>query len=172
MMEQSDTNVARVFELCRDIEIAFARMYDYFAELFCDSSIMSHLWRKTALEELDHANRFATAMRLAKQDGAEQVTFDLESLRQILNVVASIDSQIRENPPSLSDALSCAVMLENMLAEKHTASVTYFVEDDHKRIFADLCIAGKGHVTTLTSANKLMPRHHPRESGIVTGFQC
>lgn len=52
----------KLLEKCWKIELLCKELYEYFAELYCDDMEAVQLWRKTAIEEQNHADQFTLAL--------------------------------------------------------------------------------------------------------------
>src|SRR6185369_4972947 len=85
VMNETGVDIVRILEICRDVEVYVSELYYFFEESFRDTPDMGRLWKKTAMEEEDHAKQFVLAINLRKQDLVHDVSIDQESAEAVLN---------------------------------------------------------------------------------------
>ena len=104
-----------VLEVCQTMEFACAELYHFFAELFKDDRDSFLLWLKTAMEEENHARLFALVAKLRRSNIVESVRIDLIDAEVALLYVRSMIDRVKQNPPTLAEALRIAIDLEKKL---------------------------------------------------------
>jgi rubrerythrin len=146
------TDVLRILEICRDIEVCASELYHYFEEIFIDNPEISKLWRKTALEEENHANQFVLAIKLRSQGLVQAVSIDQNTAETILNQFRSLYEAMRQSKPTIADALILAIKLEERLSEYHMSTLALFQEESQKKLFEAMMKNDCGHVDELEKA--------------------
>lgn len=144
-----NTEMIRVLEICRDVELSCAKLYRYFAEIFSSHQEMAELWSKTVREEENHARQFVLAIRLCEEQIIETLSIDGRTAKNMLNIVKSLHDEARKNKPSLLDSLRTAIKLEEDLAAFHMTTAVNFAEGNHKKLFSAMMNADKDHVEEL-----------------------
>lgn len=86
-----------VLEVCETVELACAKLYHNFADLFKDDRECLLLWLKTAMEEENHARLFALVRKLRRNDIIETIQIDSVQAREILLYVRSLIKKVRKN---------------------------------------------------------------------------
>src|SRR6185369_5625680 len=145
-------DVVRILEICRDVEVYVSELYYYFEESFSDIPDMSRLWKKTAMEEENHAKQFVLAINLRKQDLVHSVSIDLDGAEAVLNKVKSVYETVRQSKPAIADALRMAIELEEELAEYHLSVLARFQDKSHKMLFEAMMNHDNGHALELIKA--------------------
>jgi rubrerythrin len=140
-----------LLEKCREIELLCKKLYDYFAEIHTDNEDAARLWRKTAMEEQNHADQFTLALKLRKNltcivlVGSEKVEF-------VIHQLASVFAKVQATPPSFAEALKSSIRLEKYLAEFHLGCVTKFEDDSYRKMFNAMMLSDQGHISSLQAA--------------------
>lgn len=137
-----------ILDICCDIELAGEELYLLFAELFAANLEIAALWRKTALEEGNHAAQFGLAKRL-RIGVVEAVSVDMGKAERALAFVRSVLQHVRTAPPTLREALRLAIELEEKLADFHMDCVAKFTEQCYREMFTAMMEADEGHVRAL-----------------------
>jgi rubrerythrin len=146
-----------VLEVCQAVEFACAELYHYFAELFKDDRDIFLLWLKTAMEEENHARLFALVAKLRRSNIVETIRIDLIDAEVALIYIRSMIDKVRENPPSLEEALRLAIELEEKLDGFMMGNVLGFADESHEKSFLAITNSDSHHVESLQQAyNKLM----------------
>jgi len=145
-------DVVRILEICRDVEVYVSELYYYFEESFSDIPDMSKLWKKTAMEEENHAKQFVLAINLRKQDLVHSVSIDLDGAEAVLNKVKSVYETVRQSKPAIADALRMAIELEEELAAYHLSVLARFQDKSHKMLFEAMMNHDNGHALELIKA--------------------
>lgn len=154
---ETRVDIRRILEICRDIEIYASKLYYYYAELYSDTPDISGLWKKTAMEEENHAHQFVLAINLLRQGIIHSVAVDLQASESTLSSFKSFYKNVKQNKPALVDALNHSIKLEEKLSEFHLSNFALFQEESHKKLFEAMMKNDRGHVTELENAyNKVM----------------
>ena len=150
----ASVDIIRILETCRDVEVYTSELYYYYAECFIDTPDISKLWKRTALEEEDHAKQFVLAINLRKQDIVHAVSIDQGTAETVLNKLKSLYETVKQSRPTIADALRMAIELEEELAEYHMSALATFKEKSHKMLFEAMMNNDNGHVLELKKAYK------------------
>jgi rubrerythrin len=148
----TNVEVLKVLELCREIEVSCSELYHYFEDIFSGTPGISGLWKKTALEEENHANQFVLAIKLRRQGLVQSVSVEETAVETVLNRVRSLLEKARQNQPGINDALLLAIDLEEVLSEFHLSSMALFQEESHKKLFEAMMKNDQNHVVDLKRA--------------------
>lgn len=144
-----------LLEKCIEIELLCKDLYEYFAELYSDNEDAVRLWRKTAIEEQNHADQFTLALKLRKGLPC-MVVADAVRLESVLNSLHSVLAKVKAEPPELKDALNASIKLENHLAEFHLTCVVLFEIDSYRNMFNAMMLSDQEHIGALEEmCNKL-----------------
>lgn len=149
MVEMSMTISEQIMlEKCREIELLCKELYDYFAEIYADNEEAVHLWRKTAAEELNHAEQFTLALKL-KKSLACLVTVEPARVEWILTQLHTVIDKVKLSPPKFEEALNSAIKLEKYLAEFHLGCVVAFEDNNSKTMFNAMMASDQEHIASL-----------------------
>lgn len=148
----TSVDLVRILELCRDVEVYVSELYYFFEESFHDIPDMARLWKKTALEEENHARQFVLAINLRKQDLVHDVNIDQESAEAVLNKVKLLYETMRRSKPEITDALCMAIDLEEELAGYHMSVLASFQDKSHRMLFEAMMNHDNGHALELKKA--------------------
>lgn len=144
-----------MFEKCREIELLCKELYDYFAELYSDNDDAVRLWRKTAMEEQNHANQFTLALKLRKDLPCTVLT-NSTRVDSVLSQLRALITKVKAVRPNLADALNVSITLEKHLAEFHIDSVARFENDSYRKMFNAMMSNDNEHIESLQQEhNKL-----------------
>ena len=141
-----------VLEVCQTMEFACAELYHFFAELFKDDRDSFLLWLKTAMEEENHARLFALVAKLRRSNIVESVRIDLIDAEVALLYVRSMIDRVKQNPPTLAEALRIAIDLEKMREGFMMENVIGFADKSHQNSFLAITNSDNGHVASLQAA--------------------
>lgn len=144
-----DGEIVKVLEICRDIELTSAELYEYFAKIFSDHEEMAALWDKTAQEEENHAKQFILAISMRRDQIVDALFIDSSTAENTLSFVKAIYDVVRVNKPSMLEALSSAITLEVNLSKFHMTTAVHFVEKSQRQLFAAMMKADKNHIEAL-----------------------
>lgn len=142
-------DITRILEICREIELSFADLYRYYAGLFSGHEELATLWRKTAAEEENHAKQFGLAISLQRQQVIDAASIDGFTAKNSLHIVRSVHEGVKKHLPTMLEALSSAIKLEENLTEFHVTTAVHFVDTCHQQLFAAMMRADSKHVEAL-----------------------
>ena len=103
-MDDMTLKMLKMLDGCEDVENAVAEIYHFFADQFRDNAEISLFWRRTAMEEENHARQVS----LAKKTKDSIVWISIEAWRQVFIVRKQLRDtleRVRQSPPSLEEAL-------------------------------------------------------------------
>ena len=146
---KTNMEIVKVLEICRDVELANAALYHYFAEIFSSDNEVAALWNKTALEEENHARQFVLGIKMRKEQIVEALSIDGSKAKDLLNFVKSLSAQMRTSPPDKVEALRIAINLEERLAGFHMTTVSGFADNNLKKLFTAMMKTDDHHVEKL-----------------------
>lgn len=141
--------IVKVLEICRDVELANAALYHYFAEIFSSDDEVAALWRKTAEEEENHAKQFVLGIKMRREQIVESLSIDGSKAKDMLNFVNSLSAQVRTTQPDKVEALRIALNVEEKLAGFHMTTVSGFADNNLKKLFAAMMKTDDHHVEKL-----------------------
>lgn len=137
-----------MLEKCREIELLCKELYDYFAELYSDNEAVARLWRKTAMEEQNHADQFTLALKLRKDLPCTVLT-NSTRVESVLSQLRAVIAKVRAVRPNLADALSASIKIEKHLVEFHIDCVARFENDSHRKMFSAMMSSDNEHIESL-----------------------
>jgi len=144
-----------LLEKCREIELLCKELYEYFALIYADNEDAVRLWRKTAMEEQNHADQFTLALKLRKDLPCTVLT-DSARVESILSQLRIVIAKVKAEPPSLVDALNSAIKLEKHLSEFHIDCVARFENESYRKMFNAMMSSDNEHIESLQDQyNKL-----------------
>lgn len=146
-----------VLAICRDVELANEQLYLFFADLFKDDAKLARLWRKTALEEGNHANQFNLATKV-NAGMIESVNLDFVEAAQTLEFVRLVLDKAKKSPPLPEEALRIAVELEEKLSKFHLDCQVRFTEESFVEMFRAMMAADDEHARAIRQAWEDFPR--------------
>ncbi len=136
MAYKMDIAVAQVLTVCEKTEFACADIYHYFANLFKEEREIFYIWLKSALERENRARLFTLVGKLRLDDVVEAALLDLARAEEILKKVRELELQVKEEPPTVREALELAMELEQMLDAISMEKVVQFTESYQKWFLA------------------------------------
>lgn len=142
-------DLVKVLEICRDVELANAALYHYFAEIFSSDAEVAALWSKTAGEEENHAKQFVLGIKMRKDQIVDSLSIDGTKAKDMLDFVKSLSAEVRNSPPDKVEALRIAINLEERLAGFHMTTVSGFTDNNLKQLFAAMMKTDDHHVEKL-----------------------
>lgn len=145
-----DGGISEVIRACEKAEFACAELYHFFAALFKEDREIFHLWLGCALEQENRAKLLALMGKLRHDNIIVAVELELAQAEQTLEQVSSLVRQVKENPPSLREALEIGVDLEQRLDRLIRDNVVKFGEESYERSF--LAITGSKQLDPLRAA--------------------
>lgn len=138
-------------EKCRDVEMLCYELYEYFSTLYAADQCASDVWRKTADEELNHANQFTLALKLNKALSCK-VNYDLARVESVASQLRIVLKKVRRTPPLHKDALLASIQLEQFVADLHLNCVVEFDDAHNKSLFNALMASDHEHIEALQAA--------------------
>ena len=141
----------QALDLCAGIEMKCAEMYRKFEMLYADLPEIASLWRKTAMEEDNHAEQFKLAYRL-RGKGIGEVKVDFEKIEVLIREMDTCMDKMQSTHPHPTNALSFAIHLECALSEFHMLNVVEFKDPELSKLFAAMMNNDREHVTMLENA--------------------
>jgi rubrerythrin len=148
-MADDTTDVQKMLERCREIELTCADLYRFFAQLFIDEAEYSALWRKTAMEEENHASQFTLAQSISRHGTIKDLNAGLREAEGALQLVRSLMAKAKEAKPSMLAALEAAIALEERLSAFHTTTVANFTSESHAKMFQAMMQTDSDHIGSL-----------------------
>lgn len=150
-MEDSMVNTMMMLDACEDVEKVGAEIYHFLADHFHDNAPIARLWRKTALEEENHARQ----VRLAKKMLKSIVWISTDTWRKIFSAQAQIHEiygRIQDSTPSLKEALLFAIDMEEKMDFIHMQNSIIMEDKAGNDLFIAMMKADKGHAERLKEA--------------------
>lgn len=151
-MQESQTRSddTHILEKCREIELLSKKLYLFFADLYAADADVMALWMKTADEEQNHADQFTLALKM-KKNLSLTLHIDMQKAVFIVVELEKMLKKFEDNPPTLVDALSTSIKLENYLSDFHLVCVASFEDQSFKNMFSAMMAADQQHVARLES---------------------
>jgi rubrerythrin len=151
-MDEQALPLKRCLDACQEIEEIASQIYHFNADLFADNDKISRLWRKTALEEENHALQVVLVKRIVKNiPGTHLDIFQSEATR---NLIRALFEAIKRTHPPLEEAIRTAIVFEEMLARFHMDNACSFEEKEIAGLFKALMMHDREHIEDLESALK------------------
>ena len=140
-----------LLEKCMKIELLCKELYNYFAELHSDNEDAVRLWRKTAMEEQNHADQFTLVLKLKKGISC-LVKVDPAKVESALLQMQTIIEKVKTYPPLFVDALYSSIKLEKHLADFHLGCVIAFDDSSYTELFNAMMASDQEHIAALQAA--------------------
>lgn len=137
-----------LLEKCRTIELLSKELYTRFAEIYMDVPEAVYLWRKTAVEEENHAEQFTLALKMRKCLKM-QSTITLETADKLIARLTNVIERLPSNRLSLLEALEFALKLEQYLVKFHLSCVAAFSDASFQALFNAMMASDQGHITAI-----------------------
>lgn len=148
------TDLMKILETCKEIELTCADLYRFYAQLFIDAPEQSELWRKTSLEEENHAQQFALAQNLIRHGTIKDMNAGMAEATHALKMVQTLLERARMAKPDILAALETSIALEERLAAFHTTTVANFTNESHAKMFHAMMQTDNDHIGTLREMHK------------------
>jgi rubrerythrin len=136
------------FDTCSKIEGLCAELYHYYSELFLENEEVSHLWKKTALDEENHQKMIEFANRL-RNDCEFELIADIEKPYRVYNKLSLFVSHVRQFPPEIVPALTNAIEMEEALCDLHIGSSVKVKDPQLKIMFKGIGDEEREHIKAL-----------------------
>ncbi len=153
----SQSDPRTILGACQMIEDLCARLYTELARAHAADYEAHFVWKKTADEEISHAEQIAMALRLSRGKGLEP-NVDLGHAHATIARLRSALNDARARPPSVVDALRMAIALEGHLSQFHLEEAAVIDDPAMKSLFRALQAADRQHVEMLCA---LLSRRAP-----------
>ena len=147
-----------LFDLCREIESGCAELYHFYAELFQEDKEVMLLWKRMALEEENHSREFDLAAKLMRQKAISSFKIELINAEIALIYIRSHLNRMKENPPTIEDALKDAIELEDKMSVFHLECVAEFSAPSFECLFRAIIQADQDHLASLRNAYEEVKR--------------
>jgi rubrerythrin len=157
-VEQLTAEQRRRLEACLRLETIAAETYFALADAHGNDPEISALWRKTAGEEINHAEQFKLALRL-REGLVREMRAEEPDVQEALELARAFLERVRTDPPGIVEALKTAVQLEVRFADLHADEAVGFRKGSQRRLFRAMREADDDHVQRLRAAL------HKREPG-------
>lgn len=141
-----------VLEVCESVELACAKLYHYFADLFKHDREYLLLWLKTAMEEENHARLFALVRKLRHNEIIESIEIDVVQAKAMLAFVRSLVKKAKKNPPSMEQALLSAIDLETRVDQFIEGNLIKFSDESFEKLFHEIIATDSNHLEELQKA--------------------
>lgn len=146
-------NDQALLEKCRKIELLNQELYTRFAETYHDVPEAVYLWRKTAIEEQNHAEQFTLALKLKK--GLQMhSTIPLDTADKLITRLNTIIEGLPAKTLSLLDALEFAIKLEQYLVKFHISCVATFTDASFQKLFNAMMKSDQDHIAAIEALHK------------------
>ena len=143
----------KILEKCREIELLCRDIYTHFAEIFVGDRDVVALWRKTAVEEQNHADQITLVLKLRKglschvDVDPSQIDFKISQMQGYLETV-------KISPPTLKEAMALAIKLERKISSFHLDEIMVFEDESIKKLFSAMMASDQKHLESLEAAYK------------------
>jgi rubrerythrin len=141
-----------VLEICKAVELACAKLYHHFADLFKAERENLLLWLNAALEEENHARLFTLVGKLQHDGVIEAIRIDAVEAEVTLQYVRSLIKQVKQDTPTMEQALLLAIDLEKKLDGFMTENVITFSDPSYNQLFLQITNADTKHLEALEKA--------------------
>lgn len=150
-------NRAELLDLAGKIERKMADIYRFFDRHFKDNELTSSLWENMAAEEDAHAGfldaKFKMIMLSPDSFGLPKVETD--EIEACYEKLKDLETNLRDNPPVLKEAVAFALSMELELVEKSYNKLIDIGDPAIKRIFDELTRADHHMEQLVIIAKKL-----------------
>ncbi len=156
-----------ILEVCRDIRLKCAELYHYYADLFVNDRAALLFWKRIAMGEENHAKEFTLIAKLRRQNIIHSFQCDQIDAEIALVYLGSLIEKARQNPPSLADALSISIRLEEKLSRFHLQNIVKFTDPSFRKQFTRVIQAVQERIASFRKAYEQLVAPQPDNS-----FQC
>lgn len=129
----------------RQIEADLEDLYAWFSEVFADDIEASELFSRLSREERSHKVLVDHQITLARNHTGTEIDIEVdeEALNKLLRDIQHL--RVQDPPPSLSDAVSSAVMMEFVADEAYLGRVVRTSSKSIEQMIDRLVDAGQQH---------------------------
>ena len=149
-MNEQTIALEKCLDACQEIEEIASQIYHYHADQFADNDKIARLWRKTALEEENHARQVVLAKKIATS--ISDTNLNVGQTESTLNLIRTLFEAIKKSPPRLEEAIRTAILFEETLAQFHMDNALLFEEKGIAGLFKALMMHDRKHMQELESA--------------------
>ena len=128
-----------------------AGLYEELAALHEHDPAVTHLWKKTAWEELNHAAQFSLLIE-TMSDTISAALADPAVLDRVRRAIENTVEEYHLRPPAVRDALVAAIDHEESMSALHADQILVFTNPQVKALLAAMMAADRGHVAALRAA--------------------
>ena len=143
-----------VLDVCQNIKLLCAKLHHFYAELFKDDRTSLLLWKRTAMEEENNAKEFALITKLRRQNVINSLRVDLVDAKIALIYLQTLLVRMKENPPSLEEALRTSIKLADNLSAFQIKNLVEFTDPSFEKLFAAAVQAEQARIDTLRKTYK------------------
>jgi rubrerythrin len=143
-MDNTALKMVRMLDGCEEVENMVAEIYHFFADHFREHAKISLHWRRTALEEENHARQ----VNLAKKTRDSIVWVSIEAWQQVLSVQNQLRDTLerfRQSPPSLEEALTFSIASEEQIDCLHMTNAILMREQSGNKLFVAMMNEDREH---------------------------
>ena len=140
-----------VLKACRAVELAMAGLYDTLAQIHAHDAAMARLWRKTALEESNHATQSSLLLD-GLPESIATAAVEATAIEALHRAVENVVEEYRLRSPSVREALVAAIDFEESMDRIHAHQAVTFNDPRCHRMFLAMMAADSGHVAKLRQA--------------------
>lgn len=156
-----------ILDICRDIRLLSAELHHYYADLFVNDRAALLFWKRTALAEENDAKEFALIAKLRRQKVIHSFRSDLLDVEIALIYLRSLIERTKQNPPSLAEALSTSIKLEEKLSRFHLQNIVIFADSSFRKQFTRVIQSDEARIASFRKAYEQLVAPQPDHS-----FQC
>jgi hypothetical protein len=150
-MDDTRIKMHMFLDACQDVEQLIAEIYHFFADQFREEMKICLLWRKTALEEKNHAQQ----VKLAKKLAGSIIWVNIDTWRQVSGIrekLSALSARLRQFPPSIEEAFSYALMFESKLDHFHMQNAIMLEWKAGSDLFVAMMNEDRNHLAALETA--------------------
>lgn len=152
-MNAEPVKMSLFLDTCSEVETITAEMYYFFAAHFSAERELSQLWKKTAMEEENHARRVGLAKKMI--ESISWVNLDAwRSAYLARKLIRQIATAVQKSPPSATDALTLALHCEKRMHHLHMQNAILLKENAGNSMFKAMLQEDRGHIVMLEAALK------------------
>lgn len=143
-MDDMTLKMLKMLDGCEDVENTVAEIYHFFADHFRDNAEIARFWRRTALEEENHARQ----VTLAKKTKDSIVWVSIEVWRRVFIMSKQLRDtleRVRQSPPSLEEALIFSIASEEQIDHLHMTNAVLMKETSGNKLFVAMMNEDRKH---------------------------
>ena len=156
-----------ILDVCSCIRSTCAELYHFYADLFVNDRAAFLFWKRVAMGEENHAKEFTLIAKLKRQKIIHSFQSDLIDAEIALFYLQSLIEKTRQNPPSLEDALSTSIKLEEKLSRFHLQNLVEFTDPSFRKQFTKMIQTDQERIESFRKAYEQLVAPQSDSS-----FQC